>query len=260
MPTFVADVAGTYVASLVVNDGKVNSSPITVAISAAASNIAPVANPGVAQTVVTGALVTLDGSKSTDANGDSLSYRWIIMKHPDFSKVDSVPLPNKSNPTFVADTSGVYEIQLDVFDGKTGSPFTTVIVTAVPPAIRTNYEVESNNTTVTATNMIVNSTMTGSLNSASDVDWFAIQLAAGFNHLNFQTQISNNNQYLNMSIFMPDNTQYSDDIFAIQTGKTGLSNGVILSNTGGLYLIRIQTPQAAPQLLYNGSYSITITR
>lgn len=33
-PTFTADVAGYYVASLIVNDGKVNSSPETVAISA----------------------------------------------------------------------------------------------------------------------------------------------------------------------------------------------------------------------------------
>ena len=77
-PTFTADVAGTYVASLVVNDGKVNSTAATVTITATVANAAPVANAGAAQNVTTGTVVTLNGSTSSDANGDPLTYAWTL--------------------------------------------------------------------------------------------------------------------------------------------------------------------------------------
>ena len=73
-PTFVADIAGSYALSLVVNDGKVNSTASTVTITASVGNAAPVANAGMAQNVLVGATVMLDGSNSSDANGDLISY------------------------------------------------------------------------------------------------------------------------------------------------------------------------------------------
>jgi chitinase len=39
-------VAGTYVATLTVNDGKVTSTAVTVTVTAAVANVAPVANAG----------------------------------------------------------------------------------------------------------------------------------------------------------------------------------------------------------------------
>ena len=81
-PTFTADVAGTYVASLVVNDGKVNSTAATVTITATVANAAPVANAGAAQNVTTGTVVTLNGSTSSDANGDPLTYAWTLSSRP----------------------------------------------------------------------------------------------------------------------------------------------------------------------------------
>ncbi len=81
-PTFVADKAGSYVATLVVNDGKLNSAAATITVTAAIANVAPVANAGVAQNVVAGSLVTLDGSASSDANGDSLTYAWTLTSKP----------------------------------------------------------------------------------------------------------------------------------------------------------------------------------
>jgi hypothetical protein len=44
--TFIADIAGDYVVSLTVNDGKLNSEADTVTISASATNGTPVANAG----------------------------------------------------------------------------------------------------------------------------------------------------------------------------------------------------------------------
>ena len=77
-PNFIADIAGDYVLSLVVNDGKVDSSPATMKVTAAVVNAAPVGNAGAAQSTVTGQLVTLDGSGSSDANGDTLTYSWVL--------------------------------------------------------------------------------------------------------------------------------------------------------------------------------------
>lgn len=68
-PTFTADIAGNYVASLVVNDGSLSSAAASVTVTAAVANVAPVANAGVAQNVSTGSVVTLDGSTRSDANG-----------------------------------------------------------------------------------------------------------------------------------------------------------------------------------------------
>ena len=73
-PSFQADVPGTYVIQLVVNDGKVNSSPDAVTITT--ENSAPVANAGPGQTVPVRQWVQLDGSGSSDVDGDPLTYRW----------------------------------------------------------------------------------------------------------------------------------------------------------------------------------------
>jgi len=72
-PTFVADAAGSYVVTVIVNDGTTDSSAASVTVTASVANAAPVANAGVAQNVVSGALVTLNGSTSSDANGEFLN-------------------------------------------------------------------------------------------------------------------------------------------------------------------------------------------
>ena len=72
-PTFTVDLAGNYVAQLIVNDGTVNSAPNTVNITTV--NVAPVANAGPDQGgKALGSPITLNGSASSDANGDPLTY------------------------------------------------------------------------------------------------------------------------------------------------------------------------------------------
>ena len=136
--TFVADVAGAYVAQLIVNDGKVNSAPDTVTIST--QNSTPVANAGPAQTVLVGQTVTLDGSKSSDVDGDPLTYLWALITKPAGSTA-ALSNPTAVHPTFVADVAGAYVAQLIVNDGKVNSAPATVTVTApvtsdtTPPVI-----------------------------------------------------------------------------------------------------------------------------
>ena len=128
-PTFTADVAGVYVVQLVVNDGKLDSVASTVTITASAGNAAPVANAGAAQSVAINALVTLDGSGSSDANGDTLTYSWALTSKPGGSS-SALSSATAVKPTFTPDVLGDYVVQLIVNDGKVNSAPSTVTVTA----------------------------------------------------------------------------------------------------------------------------------
>jgi len=125
-PTFVADKAGQYVTQLIVNDGTANSLPDTITIST--HNTAPVANAGPDQSVVIGSTVTLNGSGSTDVDGDSLTYDWMFLSVPTGSTA-SFSNPTAANPTFVADKAGQYVAQLIVNDGTANSLPDTVTIT-----------------------------------------------------------------------------------------------------------------------------------
>ena len=132
-PSFIADVAGTYVMALIVKNGKLASTTSTVIITASSGNVAPVANAGSAQTVTTGT-VNLDGSGSYDADGDALSYSWVMTAKPAGSSASLVN-PTTKKPNFVADIAGSYVAALTVNDGKLSSTAVsvTITVTAAPP-------------------------------------------------------------------------------------------------------------------------------
>ncbi len=65
---------------LIVKDPWTQSLPDTVTVGFV--NIKPVANAGSSQSVTVGTTVTLNGSGSTDANGDSLTYQWTLTSVP----------------------------------------------------------------------------------------------------------------------------------------------------------------------------------
>ena len=128
-PTFTADLVGTYVAALMVNDGKVDSTLLATTVTASILNAAPVANAGNNQTVARTATVTLSGASSTDANSDILTYRWTLTTRPTGSAA-ALSSATVVSPTFVADLAGVYVATLVVNDGKVDSNVATVAVTA----------------------------------------------------------------------------------------------------------------------------------
>ncbi|HET7792710.1 MAG TPA: PKD domain-containing protein [Rhizobacter sp.] len=124
-PSLRLDVSGTYELQLVVNDGSVNSAADTVIVST--TNSAPVARPGSNQSVALGALVQLNGSGSSDVDGNPLTYAWSLLSRPAGS---SAALSNAGlvNPTFTADRPGTYVAQLIVNDGFTNSAAASVTI------------------------------------------------------------------------------------------------------------------------------------
>jgi len=99
----------------------------TVNVSASRANAAPIANAGVSQSAYLGDLVTLDGSASSDANGDALTYAWTTRSYPSIFP-PTISGSNTARPTFSSRDAGTYVFSLVVNDGLTSSAASTVTV------------------------------------------------------------------------------------------------------------------------------------
>lgn len=94
----------------------------------ASSNHAPVANAGPDQTHAAGTLIQLDGSASSDVDGDTLTYAWSHISGP---YTGSLSNPSLAKPTYTPTTSGADVWQLVVTDTHAASsPADTVSITA----------------------------------------------------------------------------------------------------------------------------------
>jgi RHS repeat-associated protein len=125
-PSFAVDRSGKYVAQLIVEDGVEMSLPDTVVVDT--DNCWPVADAGDDLSVTRGQTVFLDGSGSEDADGDSLSYRWSLIRKP-YQSTSVLSNPTSVSPDLVIDEDGSYIVQLIVSDGKVISRPDTVVVT-----------------------------------------------------------------------------------------------------------------------------------
>ena len=98
------------------------------------AKVAPLADAGLAQTVVQGAVVTLDASGSTDANRDPLTYAWTLVSKPTGSTA-SLSSASAQRPSFTADVTGSFVFSLVVRDAQLTSQAAVVVVTVVPPNV-----------------------------------------------------------------------------------------------------------------------------
>ncbi|MDX1695111.1 MAG: PKD domain-containing protein [Ketobacteraceae bacterium] len=132
-PTFTVDQSGDYQFVLVVNDGFADSSADTVTVSTL--NIPPVANAGAdISNRQVGDEVILDGSGSSDLDGDSLNFEWSFEGMPEESTA-TLDDPNAPMPRFTVDAKGQYTLALTVNDGQLDSEPASVLVNAIntPP-------------------------------------------------------------------------------------------------------------------------------
>ena len=128
-PNFIADIAGEYEFSLVVNDGTVDSSADVVMVIATLSNTIPVAQAGTDQEVTTGDQVTINGSQSSDEDDDTLTYAWTMASQPSGSST-TLEQSTQVSATFTADVDGDYTVALIVNDGSSDSTADTMMITA----------------------------------------------------------------------------------------------------------------------------------
>ena len=102
--------ARNYTVTLVVSDGKVDSAPVSIEV--AIFDRAPVANAGGPYSGAKNAAIRFDGTRSTDGDGDPLTYFW------DFGDGTTGTGPT---PTHAYARSGVYTVSLIVNDGDADS-------------------------------------------------------------------------------------------------------------------------------------------
>ena len=129
-PTFFATEPGLYSISLAVSDSLSTSETDIVEIIIEDENTTPIARAGADQQKNLDEIVYLDGSNSTDADGDDLSYAWFFVSRPEDS---SAAFNNASSiePSFILDKEGEYVVKLIVTDDSNASSTDNVVVTTV---------------------------------------------------------------------------------------------------------------------------------
>ncbi len=127
---FTPDMGGRYVASLVVSDGQAMSGADEIVIDVTAENANPpeaIINAPLRAAV--GQPVTLDGTSSTDPDGDPLTYRWLLMDKP-MGSAALLQDALTATPTLTPDVEGDYTVELVVNDGSFDSSPVTETITA----------------------------------------------------------------------------------------------------------------------------------
>ncbi|MFT3746787.1 MAG: PKD domain-containing protein [Agriterribacter sp.] len=123
---------GVYTFELKVTDSNGQSSAATVTITVKVAPPPPVANAGDAQTIVLPVnTVKLDGSKSSSAAGNIVSYEWSVLSGPEGSVVISADAAKTDISNL---TEGTYQVQLKVTDNLGGIATSTVNITVKPVA------------------------------------------------------------------------------------------------------------------------------
>ncbi|NND37144.1 MAG: hypothetical protein HKN81_08410 [Gammaproteobacteria bacterium] len=138
------DSGGCFVADTIIADSTDATPPPP------AENRPPVADAGDDRSVQSGSSVMLDGSRSSDPTGDTITYSWTLDTPAGSSAVLSAA--DTSMPSFTTDLDGEYVGTLVVNDGQVDSAPDTVNVTAsstppvnLPPVAEAgpNQEVET---------------------------------------------------------------------------------------------------------------------
>lgn len=107
---------GEYVFQLVVSDGKEESTPSLLRIQVGDRNDPPIAVAEAPSTGITGEWIRLDGSKSFDREGASLTYSWRQIEGPPVQKYH-LDEGGSVAPLFLPSQEGRYVFSLTVSDG-----------------------------------------------------------------------------------------------------------------------------------------------
>lgn len=110
-------VAGQYLLAVNVTGGGSSSTDTVLVSTGPNANAAPQPYAGADKFILAGEAVVMDASRSTDADGDSLSYRWSIQSSP-VGSAASISTPSLPKALLSTDLAGDYVVQLSVSDGK----------------------------------------------------------------------------------------------------------------------------------------------
>ncbi|GAB3995779.1 hypothetical protein GCM10028807_36820 [Spirosoma daeguense] len=132
----IPDKPGTYIIALTVTDANGQKSTTEITLTVSLPGKPPVISLATSMTVETGQQTSIDGSKSSDPDGDKLTYAWAIKTKPTGS---NTTLTNTQSAVagFTADIVGTYVLSLTITDGIWPPVPQDVTVLATAPATRT---------------------------------------------------------------------------------------------------------------------------
>lgn len=132
------------------SSGPANSAPVAV--------VRPVAGAARGDTVL------VDGTASSDADGDSLSFSWTMLSRPAGSAAELLP-PDGVSPAFVADLVGSYQVSLVASDGHQASSPAQMTITVTLPVPQLTIASPADDAIVTSSPV----TVAGSVSDADAV-------------------------------------------------------------------------------------------
>ena len=129
--SFTVDKKGAYMLSLVVSNGLAESVADSVTITGLGTDTEPVADAGGDLSAEDCSDIQLDGSGSSDPDGDALEYFWEVQSVPSGSSAtnDNFSDRRAEKPTFWADIAGSYIVSLTVSDGTEWSVLDNITLT-----------------------------------------------------------------------------------------------------------------------------------
>ncbi len=118
--SFLADTEGAYALSVeaCVDEVCTEDGPVNFVVGSA--NNAPDADVNVASTGTVGKSISLDGTGSSDPDGDELSYSWTFYAVPSTSGLADNDIQGAGDveASFTPDVPGAWSVQLEVSDGQ----------------------------------------------------------------------------------------------------------------------------------------------
>ncbi len=127
-------VAGTYTLRLSANDSALtSSSDVTVTVTAAVNNLAPVVNAGADQVVILPDTIKVTGTVTDDGlPNNTLTYSWSQVSGPGIA---TFLTPTVASSTVVFDLPGVYVVRLTASDGQLSTSSDVKITLKIKPKI-----------------------------------------------------------------------------------------------------------------------------
>ncbi|MGC9027916.1 MAG: PKD domain-containing protein, partial [bacterium] len=141
----IPDVTGSYVVQLVVDDGILTSMPVSATINAGSGypNLSISYTPS---SPLSGQVITLNASGSTDPNNKLLNFTWSFIAKPAGSNA-TINNANQPIANFIPDQNGVYVIELRGTNGMfTSTTQTSITVGSGVPVASFNFSPATANT------------------------------------------------------------------------------------------------------------------
>jgi PKD domain/Bacterial Ig domain len=198
-------------------------------------NTAPIARAGTDQSVLAGSVVSLDGTSSSDAESDPLTYSWSLVARPaDSAAVLSAA--NVARPQFTADKPGTYSLSVVVSDGKLSSSAGTVTVVVVAAPQINLDKVEPLSGTV---KLSLSSAVTTAVTWYVDLNLLGTGSATDGGSFSWNTSGVSNNTHLLVARIATGQGSYVDVRRSVQVGNSSITLAAGVSASAAPFTVTV---------------------